>query len=50
MQLDSLDFYREHARGYPQLSHEFAHLGHGASLPSRGRSPENECEGPAGWG
>jgi hypothetical protein len=25
MQFDSLDFYKEHARRYSQLSHEFAH-------------------------
>ena len=25
MQIDSLDFYREHARRYSQLSHEFTH-------------------------
>ena len=25
MQFDSLDFYREHAQRYSQLSHEFTH-------------------------
>ena len=35
MQFDSLDFYKEHARRYSQLSHEFAHSAYtDASHPS----------------
>ena len=39
MQFDSLDFYREHAQRYSQLSHEFTHSVYtGSSHPAlRGR-------------
>ena len=48
MQLDSLDFYREHARRYPQLSHEFAHLGH--AFPLGVVAPKTSVEAPPDGG